>query len=98
MNLKDEFQVKTEPPHRGAWLKSIYGLFCLVEDATTATNKYVGCYPGDPHNPTGLPVALSFDKDSGELLLQIPDPENPCEPIIVTMKHVAALVKAAKVP
>lgn len=70
----------------------------MVQQSDVNQLAYVGVHFGDPSKTHQLPVALSFDKESGELMLQIPNQENPREPIIVTMKHVTALVKAEKVP
>lgn len=97
MTTETDFKVSEKGPTRGAWLRVPQGLLSVVQQTDMGQLAYVGVHVGQPEVTHSLPYALTFGKD-GELMLQIPNQENPREPIIVTMKHVEALVKAAKVP
>lgn len=90
-----DLKIVQEGPTRGAWLTVPQGLLSLVNESRMDAATYVGVSLGKPEVAHSLPYAMSFSKE-GELMLQMPNQENPREPFIVKMSQVVALVKAAK--
>lgn len=93
---QQEFTVQTEGKIQGAWLATKHGLLSLVKESDADRVSYVGIHCGDPNiKSKSIPYAMSFSAD-GELMLQLPNQENPADPIIVRMSTVKDLLVAAK--